>query len=32
LLISLLAFALLAPVASAGDDPSLHPPTMPSTT
>ena len=30
LLIALLTLALLAPAASAGDDPSQHPPTMPS--
>jgi hypothetical protein len=32
LLIALLALALLAPAASAGDDPSQHPPTMPNST
>ena len=29
---SLVALALLAPAAAAGDDPSQHPPTMPNTT
>ena len=32
LLIALLALALLAPAANAGDDPSQHPPTMPNST